>query len=158
MSDDSLPALPARSDLQRLARQVAQAAGTFENMLLHRVPRAVSVVATEGWMVVHLQEDFDAMERRLAVGDGRHRVEEFHRFLFENSLPSLRAHVRRATGVNLEGAVAHVDAENGTVLKTFSTHHTVDLFVLGPGLPGLGVPVNDHRHADRANGSGPVRL
>ena len=148
-------------DVHRLARQVAQATGAFENMLLHRVPRSVSVVASDAWMMVHLHEDFDAVERRLAAetdGDGRHRVEEFHRFLFENSFPSLRSHVWRATGVMLRGAVAHVDADNGTVLKTFSTHPTVDLFVLGQGVPGLGVPVNHHRHADRTNGNGPVRL
>ena len=159
MHDDHPVGLPAPTELQRLARQVAQAAGTFENMLLHRVPRAVSVVAADDWMVIHLQEDFDAVERRLAsAGDGRQRVEEFHRFLFENSLPSLCAHVRRATGVKLNGAVAHVDADACTVLKTFSTHPAVDLFVLGQGLPGLGVPVNSHRHADRANVTGSVRL
>jgi uncharacterized protein YbcI len=159
MHDDRSAGLPVPSDLQRLARQVAQAAGTFENMLLHRVPRAVSVVAADDWMVVHLQEDFDPVERRLAAaGDGRRRVEEFHRFLFENSLPSLCAHVRRATGVTINGAVAHVDVDACTVLKTFSTHPSVDLFVLGPGLPGLGVPVNAHCHADRANGTGSVRL
>jgi uncharacterized protein YbcI len=159
MRNDRPAATMLPDDFQRLARQVAQATGTFENMLLHRVPRSVSVVAAEGWMVVHLQEDFDAVERQLtAAGDGRERVEEFHRFLFENSLPSLRSHVRRHTGVSLEGAVAHVDTANCTVLKTFSTHPSVDLFVLGQGLPGLGVPVNHHCHADRANGYGSVRV
>jgi uncharacterized protein YbcI len=149
----------APTDLQRLARQVAQATGTFENMLLHRVPRSVSVVAGEGWMVLHLHEDFDAVERRLAADvNGREKVEEYHRFLFENSLPSLRSHVRRQTGVALEGAVAHVDTDGLAVHKTFSTHPAVDLFVLGRGLPGLGVPVNHHCHADRANGRGSVRL
>lgn len=159
MNDDRPTGTHPRADLQRLARQVAQAAGTFENMLLHRIPRSVSVVAADGWLVVHLQEDFDAVEKTLVSGtNGRQRVEEFHRFLFENSLPSLRSHVRRATGVLLEGAVAHVDTGSCTVLKTFSTHPSIDLFVLGQGLPGLGVPVDDHRHADRANGTGPVRL
>jgi len=159
MNDERPAGSRQRDDLQRLARQVAQAAGTFENMLLHRVPRSVSVVAADGWLVIHLQEDFDAVERTLVSGtNGRQRVEEFHRFLFENSLPSLRSHVRRATGILLEGAVAHVDTANCTVLKTFSTHPSIDLFVLGQGLPGLGVPVDDHRHADRANGNGSVRL
>lgn len=143
---------------QRLARQVAQAAGTFENMLLHRVPRSVSIVAGEDWMVLHLQEHFDATERGLAAScDGRRRVEAFHHELFEGSLHFLRSHVRRATGVVLQGAVAHVDARHGTVVKTLSTHPSVDLFVLGAGLPGLGVPVDDHRHCDHADGKGPVR-
>lgn len=161
MNEDRSAVRTGSDDVHRLARQVAQATGTFENMLLHRVPRSVSVVASDTWMMVHLHEDFDAVERRLAAegdGDGRQRVEEFHRFLFENSLPSLRSHVWRATGVMLRGAVAHVDVDNGTVLKTFTTHPSVDLFVLGRGVPGLGVPVNHHRHADRANANGTVRL
>lgn len=159
MTDVRLNGIPGSEDINRLARQVAQATGTFENMLLHRVPRVVSVVTSEEWMVIHLHEDFDAVERRLAAAtDGRQRVEEFHRFLFENSLPSLRSHVRRATGVTLRGAVAHVDTDNHAVLKTFSTNPTVDLFVLGHSVPGLGVPVNHHRHADCADGNGPVRL
>lgn len=153
MHDHRFAPAPPHTELSRLARQVAQAAGTFENMLLHRVPRTVSVVTGQGWMVVHLQEDFDAIERRLADGgDGRKRVEEFHRFLFENSLPSLRSHVRRATGVHLDGAVTHVDAESRTVLKTFSTHPDIDLFVLGRGLPGAGVPVHEHRHCAATDG------
>lgn len=158
MYDQRCNQAPSHPELSRLARQVAQATGTFENMLLHRVPRTVSVVTGQGWMVVHLQEEFDAIERRLADGgDGRRRVEEFHRFLFENSLPSLRSHVRRATGVHLEGAVTHVDAETRTVLKTFSTQPEVDLFVLGRSLPGAGVPVHDHHHANGANGHAPMR-
>ena len=159
MHDEKPVGLPPTTELQRLARQAAQATGTFENMLLHRVPRAVSVVAADDWMVIHLQEEFDAVERRLVEAvDGRRRVEEFHRFLFENSLASLCSHVRRTTGIHLKGAVAHVDAETCTVLKTFSTHPAIDLFVLGQGLPGLGVPVNDHRHADRPKVAGSVRL
>jgi uncharacterized protein YbcI len=159
MNTNRLTGFTGSDDLNRLARQVAQATGTFENMLLHRVPKSVSVVASEEWMVVHLHEDFDAVERRMATaGDGRQRVEEFHRFLFESSLESLRSHVRRATGVMLRGAVAHVDTDSCMVLKTFSTHPSVDLFVLGGSVPGLGVPVNHHRHADCANGHGSVRL
>lgn len=159
MNETRLVGATGSDDLNRLARQVAQAAGTFENMLLHRVPKSVSVVASEEWMVVHLQEEFDSVERRLATaGDGRQRVEEFHRFLFESSLESLRSHVRRATGVMLRGAVAHVDTDTCMVLKTFSTHPSVDLFVLGNSVPGLGVPVNHHQRADCANGHGSVRL
>jgi hypothetical protein len=46
------------------------------------------------------------------------------------------------------------------VLKTLTTRHEVDLFLLGPGLPALGVPINDHLHASatiHADGNGAVR-
>jgi hypothetical protein len=43
------------------------------------------------------------------------------------------------------------------VLKTFTTNPAVELFLLGQGLPTLGVPVNDHVHSNGANGNGAVR-
>jgi hypothetical protein len=61
--------------------------------------------------------------------------------------------VRRSTGVEIKGAIAHVDTTTGSVLKTFTTHAEVDLFLLGRGLPALGVPVNAHRRVNGTNGS-----
>lgn len=157
MSDSMLSSPPIGSDRRRLARQMARAVGTFENILLARVPRCVSVAAADGWMAVHVHERLDAVERALAATDGgRRRVEAFHLALFENSLDLLRAHVLRATGVALQGAAAHVDADTGTIVKTLSTHAAVDLVLLGSALPGLGVAVDDHLHASHTDGSGSV--
>jgi len=143
---------------ERVARQVAQATGSFEHLLLGRTPRSVTVVADGRWMVVNLHEAFSSVERRLAGDEeGAHRVTEFHRYLFDNSLDSLRTHVRRNTGVELRGAIAHIDTTTGSVLKTFTTNPAVELFLLGQGLPALGVPVNDHLHSNGASGNGAVR-
>ena len=143
---------------ERVARQVAQATGSFEHLLLGRTPRSVTVVADGRWMVVSLHEAFSPVERRLAVDeDGSNRVRDFHRYLFENSLDSLRTHVRRNTGVELRGAIAHVDTTTGSVLKTFTTNPAVELFLLGQGVPSLGVPVNDHVHSNGASGNGVAR-
>jgi uncharacterized protein YbcI len=143
---------------ERVARQVAQAAGSFEHLLLGRTPRSVTVVADGRWMVVGIHEAFSPVERRLAADEeGLSRVQDFHRYLFDHSLDSLRNHVRRSTGVELRGAIAHVDASTGSVLKTFTTNPAVELFLLGQGLPTLGVPVNDHLHSNGANGNGAVR-
>ena len=139
---------------ERLARQVAHAAGTFEHLLLGRAPTSVTVVANGDWMVVSLHEPFSAVERRMAGDEaGCDRVREFHQYLFEQSLESLVSHVRRSTGVEIKGAIAHVDTTTGSVLKTFTTHAEVDLFLLGRGLPALGVPVNAHRRVNGTNGS-----
>jgi uncharacterized protein YbcI len=133
----------------RVARQVAQAAGTFEHLLLGRTPTSVTVVADGDRMVFSLHEPFTAAERRMARdAEGAARVHDFHRYLFEHSLDSLIGHVRRRTGVDLQGAIAHVDVVTGSVLKTFATSPDVDLFLLGRGLPALGVPVNTHVHAN----------
>lgn len=133
---------------KRLARHVAQATGSFENLLVGRSPTSVTVVADGDWMVVTLHEAFTETERRVARDDaGAARVDAFHRYLFEHSLDALATHVRRATGVEIRGAIAHVDMHTGSVLKTFTTHPDVDLVLLGPGVPVLGVPVNAHLHA-----------
>jgi uncharacterized protein YbcI len=145
----------------RLARQVAHVTGSFEHVLLGRAPTSVSVVADSGWMVVHVHEPFTPVERRLAAdAGGAARVREFHHYLFESSLDSLLRHVHRSTGVEFRGAIAHVDTTTGSVLKTFTTQTDVDLFLLGRGLPALGVPVNAHLHANgtnASNGNGAVR-
>jgi uncharacterized protein YbcI len=139
---------------ERLARQVAHATGTFEHLLLGRAPTSVTVVAEGGWMVVSLHEPFSAVERRLTADEaGSQRVRDFHHYLFDNSLESLVSHVRHRTGVELKGAIAHVDTVTGSVLKTFTTNPAVDLFLLGRGLPALGVPVNAHRHSTGTNGT-----
>lgn len=133
----------------RLARQVAQAAGSFEHLLLGRTPRSVMVVSDGEWMVVCVHESFSPVERRLAAeAAGSARVEDFHQYLFDQSLDSLRNHVRCHTGVELRGAMAHVDAGTGSVLKTLTTGPRVELFLLGQPLPALGVPVNDHLQSD----------
>jgi len=134
--------------VDRLARQVAHAAGTFEHLLLGRSPTSVSVVATRDWMVVNLHEPFSGVERRLAAdAAGAERVRNFHQYLFQHAIESFIEHVREATGVQLRGAMAHVDIDTGSVLKTFTTHPDVDLFLFGQGLPTLGVPVDAHLHA-----------
>ena len=132
----------------RLARQVAHATGTFEHLLLGRAPASVTVVVHDGWLVVSLHEPFSTFEWRLAADEhGAERIREFHERLFDRALDALVGHVRHCTGVTLRGALAHVDTATGSVLKTFTTASAVDLFLLGRGLPALGVPVNDHRHA-----------
>lgn len=134
--------------VDRLARQVAHAAGTFEHLLLGRSPTSVSVVASRDWLVVNLHEPFSAVERRLAADDaGAERVRSFHRYLFDHARDSFVDHVRETTGVLLRGAISHVDVETGSVLKTYTTHPDVDLFLFGQGLPALGVPVDAHLHA-----------
>lgn len=152
--------MPLDEDLsrRRLARQVAQATGAFEHLLMGRAPKSVTVVSDGDWLVVSLHEAFSPVERRLAADEeGAARVREFHNYLFDNSLESLRSHVRQRTGVELCSAIAHVDTVTGSVLKTFTTNSAVELFLLGQGLPALGVPVNAHLHANGVSGNGAVR-
>jgi len=145
----SLPPFSSRVADQRLARQVACAAGAFEHGLLGRTPTSVTVVAAGAWMVVHVHESFSPVERRLASSgeEGAQRVREASRQIFEHTADALLEHVRRSTGVEFRGALAHVDTVTQSVIKTLSTGPVIDVFLLGQGLPTLGVPVNDHLYA-----------
>lgn len=150
-----LPAAIRLSDVDAadgwLARQVARAAGAFEHGLLGRAPTSVTVVGSAAWMVVHLHERFSDLERQVAASGepGARRVREFHHGLFDRTAEALCEHVRLATGVALAAALAHVDTGTGSVLKTLATTRDIDLFLLGAGVPALGVPVDDHRRASR---------
>ena len=149
---------PAPRLEHRASRCVAQAAGAFEHLLFGRTPISVTVAIKDESMVVTMLESFSPLERRLSRDDaGRRRVDEFHRALFDSTLDALRDHVRQTAGVDLRGAVVHVDAETGSITKTLSTDADIDLYLLGRGLPALGVPVDVHVHASGADGKGPVR-
>jgi uncharacterized protein YbcI len=149
--------LAQRSFNPRLARQVAQAIGSFEHRLLGRTPTSVTVVAGEDWLVMSVNETLSPIERRLARDEaGCSRLQEYHQSLFEATLDALCDHVRQITGVRLTGGLAHVDAAAGSLLTTFTTRAAIELFLLGEGLPGLGVPVNVHLHAHGSDGNGPV--
>jgi uncharacterized protein YbcI len=137
------------SSAHQLARQVAHATGTFEHLLTGRSPTAVTVVGDGDWLVVSFHQPLAPVEKRVAADpSGAQRVRAVHEYLFEHSLDALVGHVRHRTGVELRGAICHVDMSTGSVFKTFTTRPDVDLFLLGRGLPALGVPVNAHRHAN----------
>jgi uncharacterized protein YbcI len=143
-----------RLPADRLVRQVAHAAGSFEHTLLGRTPSSITVVADRSSLVVNLLEPLSPVERRLCQDPvGASRVREFHRDLFEAALEALVGHVRRLTGIELCAGLAHVDPLAGGVVKTLTTHPGVDLVLLGRGLPALGVPVNAHLHTDGINGT-----
>ena len=142
----------------RTARRVAQAAAAFEHVLFGRAPISVTVAVKDDSMVVTIFESFSRMERRLVRrDDGRQRVDEFHHSLFDSTIDSFCDHVRRGTGVDLRRGLIHVDAETGSITKTLATDSDIDLFLLGDGLPALGVPVDVHLYATGTDGKGPVR-
>ena len=137
--------------VHRLARLVAHAAGSFEHRLLGRAPSSITVAAAAGSLTVCVHEPLAPVERGLARdAAGAARVQELHLELFDDALDALVVEVRRRTGVTLCGAIAHVDTATGSIVKTFTTGPCVDLFLFGPGLAALGVPVDVHVRAFEA--------
>jgi uncharacterized protein YbcI len=141
---------------ERLARRVAHAAGTFEHLLVGRVPSSVTVVADGDWMVLSIHEAFSPGERRVASNGtgGFAKVDAYHRHLFSHGLEALCGHVRTCTGVWFRGGAVHVDRATGSVLKTLTTRPAVDMFLLGEGVPTLGIPIDTHLHANGVSGAG----
>ena len=141
---------PGAPPVQVLARQVARAAGSFEYEQLGREPSRVTVVTGRSWMVVSLQASLAPLERIVVRNcpASAAEIERRQRVAMSRSLDDLREHVLRLTGVELVGAMVSVDAATGSVLKTLTTNPALDLFLLGEGMPFLGVPIDAHVHAD----------
>src|SRR5438309_2129904 len=75
-----------------MAQQIAQAAIAFEQRRTgNHAPKSVTVVLSEGTLVITLHEALSPAERALARSpEGRAQVQEFHRQLFASASDSLR--------------------------------------------------------------------
>ena len=129
-----------------MAEQVAQAASTFHQQRTGHLPRAVSVVLSEGTLVITLHDALSPAEKALAkIPGGAVRVQEFHRQLFNDSADPLRDEIKRITGVEVREAAAEVETTTGTVVHAFTTGTMVQVFLLAHSVP-----------AEIWNGSGSV--
>src|ERR1700759_2972763 len=94
-----------------MAHQIAQAAIAFEQRRTgNHVPRSVTVVLSEGTLVITLHDALSPAEKALAQSPaGAAQVQEFHRQLFANSSDSLRQEINRITGMEVCEATAEVE-------------------------------------------------
>src|SRR5712692_7992058 len=118
-----------------MAEQIAQAAIAFEQRRTgNHVPKSVTVVLSEGTLVITLHEALSPAERQLAKSPaGAAQVQEFHRQLFASSSESLRQEIRRITGVEVREATAEVEPATGTAVQVFTTGAMVQVFLLARG-------------------------
>ena len=115
-----------------IAQQIAQAAVTFEQRRTgSHVPKSVSVVLSEGTLVITLHEALSPAEKELAkTPEGAAQVQEFHRQLFASSSDWLRQEISRITGMKVREATAEVEPASGAVVQAFTTGTVVQVFVL----------------------------
>ena len=115
-----------------MAEQIAQAAIAFERQRTgNHVAKSVTVVLSEGTLVITLHEALSPAERVLSQSPaGAAKVQEFHRQLFANSSDSLRQEIKRITGVDVCEAAVEVEPTTGTVVKAFTTGTVVQVFLL----------------------------
>jgi len=120
-----------------MAQRIAEAAIAFEQRRTgNHVPKTVSVVLSEGTLVITLHEALSPAERALSkTPEGAAQVQEFHRQLFANSSASLRQQIKTITGMDVREAVAEVDSASGAVVQAFTTGTVVQVFLLSGNTP-----------------------
>ncbi|HEY1859116.1 MAG TPA: Na-translocating system protein MpsC family protein, partial [Gemmataceae bacterium] len=120
-----------------MARKIARAAIAFEQRRTgNHVPKSVTVVLSEGTLVITLHEALSPAERALAKSAaGAAQVQEFHRQLFAGSSDSLRKEINRITGMEVREATAQVEPSTGAVVQAFTTGAVVQVFLLSGSVP-----------------------
>jgi uncharacterized protein YbcI len=122
---------------ETMAQQIAQAAIAYEQRRTgNHGPKSVTVVLSEGTLVITLHEALSPAEKALAkTTAGAARVQEFHRQLFANSSGSLRLDIKRITGMEVREATAEIEPVTGAVVQAFTTGNVVQVFQLVGTVP-----------------------
>ena len=119
-----------------MAQQVAQAASAFQEQRTGHAPKAVTVVLSEGTLVITLHDALSPAERALAkTPAGAAQVQDFHRQLFTSASDSLRKEIQRITGVEVRESAAEVETATGTVVHAFTSGTMVQVFLLDQSIP-----------------------
>jgi len=114
-----------------MAQQIAQAASDFERKRTGHGPQSVSVVLSEGTLVITLHGALTPAEKALAMTpEGAAQLQQYHRQLFLNSSNSLRQEIKRITGVEVIEAAAEVETATGSVVQVFTNGTMVQMFLL----------------------------
>ena len=120
-----------------MAQQIARAAIAFEQRRTgNHVPKSVTVVLSEGTLVITLHEALSPAERVLSqTPAGAAKVQEFHRQLFSSSSDALRQEIKRITGMDVREATAEIEPASGAVVQAFTTGTVVQVFLLSGSAP-----------------------
>ena len=120
-----------------MAEQIAQAAIAFEQRRTgNHVPKSVTVVLSEGTLVITLHEALSPAERDMAkTPAGAAQMQEFHRQLFATSSDTLRQEIKRITGMDVREATTEIETTSGAVVQAFTTGTVVQVFLLAGNAP-----------------------
>lgn len=120
-----------------MAQRVALAASTFQRQRTGHAPTAVTVVLSEGTLVITLHGALTPAEQALARDPvGAAKVQEFHRQLFASASEELREEINRITGVKVREAAAEVEPATGAVVHAFTSGTMVQVFLLAGDIAG----------------------
>jgi len=118
-----------------IAEQVAHTIRDFQTQRTGHTPRSVTVVFSQGTLVVTMHEALTQAEKVLSrTAEGAAQVRDFHHALFQSSLAPLRAEIERITGSTVREAAAEVEPATGAVMHVFTTGTMVQVYQLAGGL------------------------
>jgi uncharacterized protein YbcI len=120
-----------------MAEQIARAAIAFEQRRTgDHVPKSVTVVLSDGALVITLHEALSPAERDMAKTQaGAAQMQEFHRQLFATSSDTLRLEIKRITGMDVREATTEIEPASGAVVQAFTTGTVVQVFLLAGKTP-----------------------
>jgi uncharacterized protein YbcI len=120
-----------------MAQQIAQVAIAFEQRRTgNHGPKSVTVVLSEGTLVITLHEALSPAEKALAMTPaGAAKIQNFHRQMFINSSDALRQEIKRITGMDVREATAEIEPVTGAVVQAFTTGNVVQVFQLVGSVP-----------------------
>ncbi|HVJ80404.1 MAG TPA: Na-translocating system protein MpsC family protein [Planctomycetia bacterium] len=123
---------PNGESTSSIAQQIAKAVIAFERRRTEVLsPKSVTVVLSEGTLVITLHEALSPAERAMAADPvGAAQVQEFHRQLFASNSEPLRSEIKRITGMDVREATAEVEPASGAVVHAFTTGTMVQVFLL----------------------------
>lgn len=116
---------------ESMAEELAKAARAFQQKRTGHAPTAVTVVISEGTVVITLHGALTPAERAMAAEpEGAAKVQEFHRHLFATAVDEFRQEIKRITGVDVQEAAAEIETQTGTVIHAFTNGTMVQFFQL----------------------------
>lgn len=133
-----------------MAERVADAVRRSQHQRTGHAPESVTVVFSEGTLVITLHGALTTAEKVLSqTPAGAAQVREFHRQLFDSAVGPLSEEIRQITGVPVREATAEIEPSTGALMQVFSTGTMVQVFQLTEGLSAATWNAN----VDDASGS-----
>jgi uncharacterized protein YbcI len=145
---------------ESMAHRIARAAHAFERTRTGIVPKSVTVVQSEGTLVITVHGALSPAERALSrTPAGAAQVQELHRQLFASGSGALRQEIKNITGVEVRDATAEVDFSTGTVVAVFSSGTVVQVYLLASEIAADAWNANGSgRHAGAGDRGAMTRL
>jgi uncharacterized protein YbcI len=120
---------------ETMAKRIARAAQAFERTRTGIEPKSVTVVQSEGTLVITVNGALSPAEQALSrTSGGAAQVQEFHRQIFASGAGELRQEIKKITGVEVRDAMAEVEPATGPIVAVFSSGTVVQVYLLASAI------------------------